>query len=305
MGVVLLAGPGYLVRQMDERRPQMDEQMDERRPTMRIRATLIVAVLTVTSVLVVAAPAQAGGRPLSATLRGSAEVPVPGDPDGFGTASLTVNPGQRRVCFELTLQAITLPYVAAHIHSGAAGVAGDVVVTLSSTGATKGCASGVSRRLLVDVIQHPKAYYVNVHTSDYPGGALRGQLGKGWASSEETTLRAKLRGSSEVPGPGDPDGKGSASITLNPGLGTVCFEISVSRIMLPAAGAHIHAGAAGVAGPVVVTLTPPDATGASSGCLGGQASTLLSAILASPSSYYVNVHTFDYPAGAVRGQLSS
>jgi hypothetical protein len=271
---------------------------------MRIRTLLIVATATVASTLVVA-PAQAGGRPLSATLRGAAEVPGPGDPDGGGSASITVNPGLRKVCFRLTLQGITTPYTAAHIHSGEAGVAGPVVVTLGTSGATHGCVDGVKRSLLLDVIQHPGAYYVNVHTTDFPAGALRGQLGRGWTSSDETTLEATLRGSSEVPGPGDPNGTGTAEITLNPGLGLVCFEISVSAIMLPATAAHIHSGAAGVAGPVVVTLAPPGSGGTSSGCVSGLTSALVSAIVTSPSSYYVNVHTTDYPAGAVRGQLSA
>ena len=118
---------------------------------MRIRALLVVGALAVAATLV-AAPAQAGGRPLSATLRGAAEVPGPGDPDGGGSASVTVNPGQRTVCFRLTLQGITVPYAAARIHSGAAGVAGPVVVTLSTSGATQGCVSGVSRSLLVGQI---------------------------------------------------------------------------------------------------------------------------------------------------------
>ncbi len=44
----------------------------------------------------------AGGRPLSTTLSGAAEVPGPGDPDGRGRASLTINPGQGEICYELS-----------------------------------------------------------------------------------------------------------------------------------------------------------------------------------------------------------
>jgi hypothetical protein len=112
-----------------------------------------------------------------------------------------------------------------------------------------------------------------------------------------------LTGAAEVPGPGDPDGSGQASLTLNPGQGEVCFEISVSNITLPAIGAHIHIGSATVAGPVVVGLTPPDASGTSSGCVAASQD-LLIAILQNPENYYVNVHTTDFPAGAIRGQLS-
>lgn len=112
-----------------------------------------------------------------------------------------------------------------------------------------------------------------------------------------------LTGAAEVPGPGDPDGSGVATITLNQGQGEICFSISVSNIALPAIGAHIHVGAAGVAGPVVVPLASPDASGASSGCVSVDPD-LIKAIRQNPENYYVNVHSTEHPAGAVRGQLS-
>jgi hypothetical protein len=116
-------------------------------------------------------------------------------------------------------------------------------------------------------------------------------------------LWASLSGANEVPGPGDPDGSGWASVTLNQGSGEVCFSISVADITLPATGAHIHVGEAGVAGGVVVPLTPPDATGTSSGCVADVDADLIKDIRKNPEAYYVNVHNADYPAGAVRGQL--
>jgi hypothetical protein len=124
-----------------------------------------------------------------------------------------------------------------------------------------------------------------------------------------TELKATLAGANEVPGPGDPDGTGNASIRLMSGLGVICFTLNVDKIVLPASAAHIHVGAAGVAGNVVVPLKAPTATapnattGSATGCT-NVARTLVSQILANPAGYYVNVHTTDYPNGAVRGQLS-
>jgi len=69
-------------------------------------------------------------------------------------------------------------------------------------------------------------------------------------------LSAVLTGAAEVPGPGDPDGSGTATLTVNPGLATICSAATVSGIA-PATAAHIHLGAVGVAGPIVVGLTPP------------------------------------------------
>jgi CHRD domain len=117
-------------------------------------------------------------------------------------------------------------------------------------------------------------------------------------------LSATLTGAAEVPGPGDPNGSGSAAIRVNHGQGQVCFRLSVSNLTLPATAAHIHRGAAGQANPPLVTLTAPDATGSSSGCVSAGRE-LVKEILQNPSGFYVNVHTSDFADGAVRGQLSS
>ena len=80
-------------------------------------------------------------------------------------------------------------------------------------------------------------------------------------------------------------------------LGAVCENVT-----LPTAAAHIHKGAAGVNGPVVVPLNAPGADGTSSGCATA-AAPLIADILANPAGYYVNVHTKEHPAGAIRAQL--
>lgn len=116
-------------------------------------------------------------------------------------------------------------------------------------------------------------------------------------------LQAVLLGANEAPGPGDPDGTGTALITLNQGQGIVCFELSVKGITLPASGAHIHIAPAGSPGPVVVPLIPPDAAGTSSGCVDVDRD-LIKEIRQNPAAYYVNVHNAVFPAGAVRGQLT-
>ena len=113
-----------------------------------------------------------------------------------------------------------------------------------------------------------------------------------------------LTGAAERPGPGDPDGSGTAMITLNQGQGTIRFDITVSNITLPAVGAHIHFANENEPGPVVVPLIAPDATGHSSGEVNVDPE-LIKAIRQHPENYYINVHTLPlYAAGAVRGQLS-
>ena len=137
---------------------------------------------TVTAVALVLAAgtvwAQEGGRPLSANLTGAAEVPGPGDPDGKGSATLRVNPGQEQVCYELSVSGIE-PATMAHIHKGGPTVDGGVVVTLTAptSGSSSGCAAA-ARSLAQDIIQNPGGYYVNVHNGPFPTGAVRGQLMK-------------------------------------------------------------------------------------------------------------------------------
>lgn len=111
-----------------------------------------------------------------------------------------------------------------------------------------------------------------------------------------------LTGAAEVPGPGDPDGSGTAALRLNVGQGTVCFRVVVEDIQT-ATAAHIHEADAGTAGPVVVGLGAPDANGNFIGCVNADRE-LIREILMDPSGYYVNVHNAEYPSGALRGQLS-
>ncbi len=137
-------------------------------------------------------------------------------------------------------------------------------------------------------------------------------------SAQGRALVAHLKGASEVPGPGDPDGWGLAVIKRwsQTGDDNVCWFAVVRKIDLPPTGAHIHGPAVvGVAGPVLVPLTgftltrnvPAWAKGHgvafSRGCTTAPDATL-DAIWANPANYYVNIHSAaPFLGGAIRGQL--
>lgn len=145
------------------------------------RASLASVAGTLLLSLALASTALAGGRPFSGTMTGAAEAPGPGDADGSGTFRLWLNQGQREVCFALAVSNITLPATAAHIHIAPAGSPGPVVVGLTAPGAdgtASGCVEDVDRDLVKAIRKNPSAYYVNVHNTDHPGGAVRGQLSK-------------------------------------------------------------------------------------------------------------------------------
>lgn len=122
-----------------------------------------------------------GGRPFTAVLSGANEVPAAIGSDLTGTALVTINLGQSRLCWDLDYTT-TQTVVAAHIHRAPAGVAAGVVFGFFNPPASavivnSGCRSG-DRALLEDIAAHPENYYVNVHTSTHPAGAGRGQLTK-------------------------------------------------------------------------------------------------------------------------------
>ena len=118
-------------------------------------------------------------------------------------------------------------------------------------------------------------------------------------------LRATLTGAKEVPGPGDPDGRGKATVSLKGER--ICYKLSWRNIDAPTA-AHIHIGGRDVAGPVVQGLLSVPAPGLGApvssvgGCIDAPAG-LAAAIRENPRNYYVNIHNVAYPAGAIRGQL--
>ena len=151
---------------------------------MRTVIVLSVVVASLISAPAIAAAAAAdGGRPLSATLTGAAEIPGPGDPDASGTAAIDLNQGRGTVCFTVSWQNIDGTVVAAHIHVGAADIAGPIVVPLfsgsfSGTDTASGCVENVSEDLIKAIRHDPAAFYANVHSTVFPAGAVRGQLGK-------------------------------------------------------------------------------------------------------------------------------
>lgn len=129
----------------------------------------------------------------------------------------------------------------------------------------------------------------------------------GAAGAKNTQLAAAMSGAQEFPGPGDADGTGTAEIDVKtkPGKKSakVCFTLtwaSIDQVI----GAHIHQGAAGTDGAIVVALLEGTAgPAAATGCVKTKAKTAKQ-IAKSPGDFYVNIHTGEFPAGAIRGQLA-
>ena len=115
-----------------------------------------------------------------------------------------------------------------------------------------------------------------------------------------STYTAELTGANEVHR-GDPDGSGSADISFADELTRVCWDLNDLEGLGPITGAHIHRGGPGVDGPVVLPLKQAT-EGGWRGC-SNDTGWVQRAFDEGLSNYYVNVHTAEYPNGAIRGQL--
>jgi hypothetical protein len=134
------------------------------------RAWVILGVVLALVVSVSVVFADSGGVPRVTTLSGAEVVPS-GDPDGSGFASIRLNHGQATVCWQISFEGLD-GATAAHIHQAPAGQNGGVVLPLSLDA---GC-TDADQGLIKAIIQNPENYYVQVHSAEFPGGAIRGQL---------------------------------------------------------------------------------------------------------------------------------
>ncbi len=116
-----------------------------------------------------------------------------------------------------------------------------------------------------------------------------------------TDYKAEMSGDQEVPSPGPAGAKGTGEVSIDDATGQLCYLLSYEGIGAPTA-AHIHKGPAGMSGPVVVNLD--FAKNGDQACVPVD-SMAASAIAADPAGHYLNLHTADYPNGAMRGQLAA
>lgn len=265
---------------------------------------LVLLVVAVFLLMAGAAGArsQATRVQISARLVAANETPTPkGDvasATGTFTGTLTKSDTGAVLTWQLAFSNMTGDAIAAHIHIAARGVAGPVVVPLCTP-----CTSGVTgtsniNATVLEAIESDRAY-VNVHTKTNPAGEIRDQV------SPVATLKTTLRAAQERPKPKGKVGRARGSFTVSiqgrGSSGVLTWHLTFSGLTGKAIAAHIHSGARGKAGPVIVPLCNPCKSGAR-----GQATVGSSVLDALESGRaYVNVHTPKNPAGEIRGQLGA
>ena len=249
-----------------------------------------------------AARSEATRIQIVASMAAADEVPAPkgdvGSARGSFTATLTKSDTGAALNWQLSFANLTGDAVAAHIHIAARGVAGPVVVPLCAP-----CTSGATgtaniNATVLEAIQNDRAY-VNVHTKTNPAGEIRDQV------SPAVTLKTSLRAAQERPKPKGnvrrARGTFTVTITKKGSSAVLAWRLTFSRLTGTAVAAHIHSGARGRAGPVIVPLCAPCKSGAR-----GTATVDASVLTALEAGRgYVNVHTKKNPAGEIRGQLGA
>ncbi|HEU5279146.1 MAG TPA: CHRD domain-containing protein [Gaiellaceae bacterium] len=265
-----------------------------------------LVIVVVAGALVVTAGAgarsQATKIQIAAAMAASAETPAPkgdvGNARGTFAGALTKSDSGAVLTWQLSFSGLTGDAVAAHIHIADRGKPGPVVVPLCAP-----CTSGVTgtsniNATVLEAIENDRAY-VNVHTRTNPAGEIRDQI------SIVASLRTTLRAAQERPKPRGNTrrarGAFTVSITKQGSSAVLVWRLTFSRLTGKAVAAHIHSGARGKPGPVIVPLCAPCRSGAR-----GRATVDASVLDALESGRtYVNVHTKRNPAGEIRGQLGA
>lgn len=145
---------------------------------MRLRRAAIALVVGVALTATTALPAQSARLELFSLMNGENEVPGPGDPDGRGSTIVEIATNGR-VCVDVAFQNIKPP-TGFHIHRGTSTEPGPVVVEFSHLlPSGDGCVQA-DPALLTEIRNNPAGFYTNVHNAPFPGGAIRGQLQRGY-----------------------------------------------------------------------------------------------------------------------------
>jgi hypothetical protein len=249
----------------------------------------------------------------AARLSGRQEVP-PNASAGTADATVVIDPSRMIVTVTVNFTGL-VDTTDAHIHVGGVGQDGPIILPLASGGFTSPLVVSVTQDDFtpqtgqgvatfadaLNAIQQGRTY-VNLHTTAFPEGEIRGQVGP-------VTMLAQLDGQQEVP-PVVTTATGSMSLTLNNDQSAMTFSLDATGLS-NLTEAHIHAGAVGVDGPIIFPLAAGAFTFPLTGTLTEADLTPQPGVTTFPEAVdavlsgltYANIHTALYPDGEIRGQI--
>ena len=231
---------------------------------------------------------------LSAALSGDQE-PTPTMTGALGAGSLTLTMPSRALSGSIAINGMTA--TVAHVHQGEVGVNGGVIVNLNETTPGSGNWSVPANTVLTEA--QATAFltgglYFNAHTTENPGGEIRGQIGR-------EVYAAQMTASQEVP-TNSSTATGVGFVSLDPV--TKQFTARMTLTGIAATVAHIHTGNLGANGGVIFPMTQT-ATG-SNIWVSAAGATMTDAQIATikAGGLYFNAHSAAFPGGEIRGQIA-
>jgi len=259
---------------------------------MLYRATILLALLVLPTV------ALAQTEAYSAPLRGTSEVPANASA-ATGFSQAVFDPATNMLSVTGNYNNLSANISGSHIHTGAVGVNGPIIIQLVNTGGMSGTFSATATLTAPQVeALRTQGLYVNIHaTGTFPAGEIRGQL----ARAQTEAYSATLRGANEVPANAS-TATGASQATFNPATNMLSVTGNYSGLSANISGSHIHTGVAGVNGGIIIQLAN---TGGMSGTFSASATLTVAQIEAlRTQGLYVNIHaTGTFPAGEIRAQL--
>lgn len=232
-----------------------------------------------------------------ATIDGAQQTPSLAT-SAFGLAVFNVSKHAGTVNFYVVTNGLSGSITAAHLHTGAVGVAGPVAQDLGAFISGNTLSGSFTPSAGVITALQGGSIYINVHTAANPGGEIRGQLK--W--DDKIAFDAWLNGAQQTPSLGVA-GKGVASVKVNTTFDTLWYNVAVTGLTGSITSAHFHTGAIGVSGPVSLDISG----GISGNKIIGMATgtniptSFINSLLS--GNQYINVHTAANPGGEIRGQV--
>ena len=227
-----------------------------------------------------------------ATLNGSNEVPSNAS-TATGTMSGTYDRSTLALTYDMT-HTVSGP-TAAHIHGGAAGANGGVLFNLGTP--TSPVSGTTTWNIANEEALLAGNTYINIHSGTFAGGEIRSQLM--FITPKIYYLRGTFSGANEVPA-NAATATGNIMGTYNDATRMLTYNITYTGLTANPTAAHIHAGAAGVSGGVLYSLsaTASPLTGTVAINITDEA-----ALLA--GNTYVNIHTAAFAGGEIRAQIAA
>lgn len=248
-------------------------------------------------------PSSTNSFTVMANLSGLAEIPKSVVTDAAGTAELHLDTSSGVLEGTVTVSDIVATKV--HLHAGYAGLAGDMVNALvpSSSADQWEVESGFSLSEEQQQAFVRGGFYINVHSNEFPDGALRGQL----LADNLHAFTTRLTGDEVVEGPNQGPvttiGSAVAGITVDLDTGSAWGQVQIKSIV--ANKVHFHQGERGGTGPVIFALEH-DRTDLGTWRFAETATLTASQLeLLTAGGTYFNVHTAVLPDGELRGQVEA